>query len=134
MTIHIGADPGDIAETVLMPGDPYRARWAAETFLENAVCVNQVRGMLGFTGTYISASTEDDQFCSAFGLDVERLDRQRGVGDVVDDADGEAVLRLRCIDVVEHGLDHRWGEVLRAEAVPAADDEDIADQELDSSA
>ncbi|TCL08559.1 purine-nucleoside phosphorylase [Shimia isoporae] len=52
MTVHIGAKPGDIAETVLLPGDPYRARWAAENFLEDAVCVNEVRGMLGFTGTY----------------------------------------------------------------------------------
>jgi purine-nucleoside phosphorylase len=52
MTIHIGAKPGEIAETVLMPGDPYRAKWAAETFLENAVLVNEVRGMLGFTGTW----------------------------------------------------------------------------------
>ena len=52
MTVHIGAKPGEIAETVLMPGDPYRAKWAAETFLEDAVCVNQVRGMLGFTGTW----------------------------------------------------------------------------------
>jgi purine-nucleoside phosphorylase len=52
MTVHIGAKPGDIAETVLLPGDPYRARWAAETFLENPVLVNEVRGMLGFTGTY----------------------------------------------------------------------------------
>ncbi len=52
MTIHIGAEPGQIAETVLMPGDPYRARWAAETFLEGAKLVNEVRGMLGFTGTY----------------------------------------------------------------------------------
>ncbi|MDW3225134.1 MAG: purine-nucleoside phosphorylase [Paracoccaceae bacterium] len=52
MTIHIGAAPGDIAETVLMPGDPYRARWAAETFLKDAKLVNEVRGMLGFTGTY----------------------------------------------------------------------------------
>ncbi|MBW4709664.1 purine-nucleoside phosphorylase [Roseobacter sp. YSTF-M11] len=52
MTVHIGAKPGDIAETVLMPGDPYRARWAAETFLQDAKLVNEVRGMLGFTGTY----------------------------------------------------------------------------------
>ena len=52
MTIHIGARPGDIAETVLMPGDPYRAKWAAETFLTDAVLVNEVRGMLGFTGTW----------------------------------------------------------------------------------
>ncbi|WP_071673865.1 purine-nucleoside phosphorylase [Nioella nitratireducens] len=52
MTIHISAAPGEIAETVLMPGDPLRAKWAAETFLENPVCVNQTRGMLGFTGEW----------------------------------------------------------------------------------
>lgn len=52
MTFHIGAKPGEIAETVLMPGDPYRAKWAAETYLSDVVCVNQVRGMLGFTGTW----------------------------------------------------------------------------------
>lgn len=52
MSIHIGAKPGEIAETVLMPGDPLRAKWAAETFLEGADCINQVRGMLGFTGRW----------------------------------------------------------------------------------
>lgn len=52
MTIHIGAEPGDIAETVLMPGDPYRAKWAAETFLQDTRLVNETRGMLGFTGTW----------------------------------------------------------------------------------
>ncbi len=52
MTIHIGAKPGEIAETVLMPGDPLRAEWAAQTFLQDAVLVNRVRGMLGFTGTW----------------------------------------------------------------------------------
>ncbi len=52
MTVHIGAKNGDIAETVLLPGDPYRAKWAAETFLQDAQLVNEVRGMLGFTGTW----------------------------------------------------------------------------------
>ncbi len=52
MTIHIGAKPGDIAETVLLPGDPRRAEWAAKTFLDDPVCVNEVRGMLGYTGTW----------------------------------------------------------------------------------
>jgi len=52
MTVHIGAKSGEIAETVLMPGDPYRAKWAAETFLKDAKCINEVRGMLGFTGTW----------------------------------------------------------------------------------
>ncbi len=51
MTHHI--DPAaDIAETVLLPGDPLRAKWAAETFLDNPVQVNGIRGMLGFTGTW----------------------------------------------------------------------------------
>jgi len=52
MTIHIGAAKEDIAETVLLPGDPYRAKWAAETFLTDVRLVNEVRGMLGFTGTW----------------------------------------------------------------------------------
>ena len=52
MTPHIRAEAGEIAETVLMPGDPLRAKWAAETFLENPRLVNDVRGMLGFTGTW----------------------------------------------------------------------------------
>lgn len=52
MTVHIGAAVGDIAETVLLPGDPYRARWAAETFLDEPRLINDVRGMLGYTGTW----------------------------------------------------------------------------------
>lgn len=52
MSTHIGAAPGQIAPTVLMPGDPLRARWIAETFLEDAECYSEVRGMLGYTGTW----------------------------------------------------------------------------------
>lgn len=52
MTPHNNAKIGDIAETVLMPGDPLRAKFIAENYLENAVCYNEVRGMFGFTGTY----------------------------------------------------------------------------------
>lgn len=52
MTPHIAAAPGDIAETVLLPGDPRRAKWAAETFLDSPRLVNEVRGMLGYTGTW----------------------------------------------------------------------------------
>ncbi len=51
-TPHISAQKGDIAETVLMPGDPRRARWAAETYLDDAVLVSDVRGMYGYTGYY----------------------------------------------------------------------------------
>ena len=51
-TPHIGANKGDIAETILLPGDPLRAKYIAETFLENVAQYNNVRGMLGLTGTY----------------------------------------------------------------------------------
>lgn len=51
-TPHLGAKKGEIAESVLLPGDPLRAKFIAENFLEDAVCYNEVRGMLGFTGTY----------------------------------------------------------------------------------
>ena len=51
-TPHIGAKYGEIAETVIMAGDPLRAKFMAEKYLENPVCFNEVRGMLGFTGTY----------------------------------------------------------------------------------
>lgn len=52
MTPHNSAKKGDIAKTVLMPGDPLRAKFIAENFLENPKCFNEVRGMLGYTGTY----------------------------------------------------------------------------------
>jgi purine-nucleoside phosphorylase len=51
-TTHIGANKGDVAKTVLMPGDPLRAKFIAENFLEDAFCFNEVRGMLGYTGYY----------------------------------------------------------------------------------
>ncbi|GCD91557.1 purine-nucleoside phosphorylase [Nocardioides sp. LS1] len=52
MSTHIGAQPGDIAPVVLMPGDPLRARWIAENFLDDARCYSEVRGMYGYTGTW----------------------------------------------------------------------------------
>ena len=52
MTPHNEAKIGEIASTVLMPGDPLRAKYIAETFLDNPKLVNQVRGMYAYTGTY----------------------------------------------------------------------------------
>jgi purine-nucleoside phosphorylase len=52
MSTHIGAQPGEIAERVLLPGDPLRAKWIAENFLDDAACYSTVRNMFGFTGTY----------------------------------------------------------------------------------
>ena len=50
MSVHIEAKKGEIAETILLPGDPLRAKWIADTFFEDPVCFNTVRNMLGFTG------------------------------------------------------------------------------------
>lgn len=52
MSIHIGAKKGEIAETILLPGDPLRAKYIAENFFKDVVQYNEVRGMYGFTGTY----------------------------------------------------------------------------------
>ena len=52
MSTHIAAKPGEIADTILLPGDPLRAKWIAETFLEGAQLYSSVRNMFGFTGTY----------------------------------------------------------------------------------
>ena len=50
MSIHIGANSGDIAETVLISGDPLRAKYVAEKMLTDVICYNEVRGMYGYTG------------------------------------------------------------------------------------
>lgn len=52
LSTHIEAKQGEIAETVLLPGDPLRAKYIAENFLENVTCYNKVRNMLGYTGTF----------------------------------------------------------------------------------
>ncbi len=52
MSTHIGARSGEVAPVVLMPGDPLRAKWIAETFLDDAACYSEVRGMYGFTGSW----------------------------------------------------------------------------------
>ena len=52
MSLHIEAKPGEIAKSVLLPGDPYRTRYIAENFLDDAHCYNKIRGVFGYTGTY----------------------------------------------------------------------------------
>jgi len=86
MTVHIGAEPGDIAQTVLLPGDPYRAKWAAETFLKDARLVNEVRGMLGFTGTYKGNSVTiqgSGMGMPSLSIYVNELIRDFGVGTLI---------------------------------------------------
>ena len=50
--VHVRAEPGDFAESVLLPGDPLRAKYIAETFLSDVTQVNEERGLLGYTGTW----------------------------------------------------------------------------------
>ncbi len=52
MSVHMAAKENDIAQSILLPGDPMRAKYIAENFLEDPVCYNKVRGMYGYTGTY----------------------------------------------------------------------------------
>ena len=82
MSIHIGAKPGDIAETVLMPGDPLRAKFIAENFLENAVCYTEVRGMYGYTGSYKGKKVSiqgSGMGMASIGIYVNELIDQYGV-------------------------------------------------------
>ena len=68
-TPHNRAEKGDFAKTVLMPGDPLRAKFIAETFLENPRVVTDVRGVLGYTGTYQGRHQRDGQ---RYGYAVHR--------------------------------------------------------------
>jgi purine-nucleoside phosphorylase len=76
MPIHVRADPGDYAEACLLPGDPLRAKYVAETFLEGAEQKNSERGMLGFTGTYRGQPVSvqaTGMGCPSAGIVVEEL-------------------------------------------------------------
>lgn len=88
MTVHIGAAPGDIAETVLLPGDPYRAKWAAETFLDDVHQVNAVRGMLGFTGTW----NGHDVTIQGSGMGMPSLSIY--VNELIRDYDAKTLIRI----------------------------------------
>jgi purine-nucleoside phosphorylase len=97
MSTHIGANPGDIAPRVLLPGDPLRAKWIADTYLEDAVCYSTVRNMFGFTGRYRgvdvsvqgsgmgmpSASIYYHELCAEY--DVNTLIRVGSCGALLDD-------------------------------------------------
>ncbi|MDD7537070.1 MAG: purine-nucleoside phosphorylase [Bullifex sp.] len=104
MSIHNSAKPGEIAPSVLMPGDPVRARFIAENFLENAVLVNEVRGALAFTGRYkgepvsVMASGMGDGSMGIYShelfdeYDVQRIIRVGSAGAISD--------RLKLGDVI----------------------------------
>ena len=88
MSTHIGAEPGAIAPHVLMPGDPLRAKWIAETFLEDATCYNEVRGMLGYTGTW------QGQRVSVQGSGMGQPSFAIYANELFDDYDVQSVVRV----------------------------------------
>lgn len=103
-TPHIAAQAGDFAKTVLMPGDPLRAKFIAETFLENPKQVNEVRGMLGFTGTYKSVPVSvmaSGMGMPSMGIYSYELYSEYGVENIIRIGSAGAISRkLKLMDVV----------------------------------
>ncbi|PUU87544.1 MULTISPECIES: purine-nucleoside phosphorylase [Halanaerobium] len=86
MSVHIGAKKGEIAETILLPGDPLRAKFIAENYLEDVTQYNDVRGMYGFTGTYKgkSVSTQGTGMgMPSLSIYVNELIRDYGVKNLI---------------------------------------------------
>ncbi len=76
MPIHLRAEPGDYADAVLLPGDPLRAKYIAETFMDDPRQVNGERGMLGYTGTFNGKPVSVQSTgmgCPTAGIVVEEL-------------------------------------------------------------
>ena len=85
-TPHNSANKGDIARTVIMPGDPLRAKFIAERYLDSAVCYNEVRGMLGYTGTYkgVPVSVQGSGMgCPSIGIYSWELYNVYGVENII---------------------------------------------------
>ena len=88
MSIHIEAKPGEIADFVLLPGDPLRAKHIAETLLENAVCYTKVRGMFGFTGYY------QDKKISVQGTGMGLPSHMIYVSELINDYGAKTLIRI----------------------------------------
>ena len=103
-TPHISAEKGDFAKTVLMPGDPLRARFIAENFLEDAVLVNNVRGVQGYTGTYKGTRVSvmaSGMGCPSIGIYSYELFAFYGVENIIRVGSAGALTeRLKVRDIV----------------------------------
>ena len=99
MSIHIGAKQGQIAPTVLLPGDPLRAKYIAETMLEDAVCYNKVRGMLGYTGRYEGKSVS----VMGSGMGIPSLSIY--VSELVTEYHAKTLIRVGTCGALQPGLE-----------------------------
>lgn len=103
-TPHISASPEDFAKTVLMPGDPLRSKFIAESFLENAVLVNNIRGVQGYTGYYKGKRVSvmaSGMGMPAIGIYSHELFNTFGVGSIIRVGSAGAISdRLKLRDVV----------------------------------
>ncbi len=98
MSTHLAAAPGDIAPVVLLPGDPLRARWIAQTFLDDARCYTEVRGMLGFTGTWKGRPV------SVQGSGMGQPSMAIYVNELFTDYDVQSVVRVGSCGALTEGL------------------------------
>lgn len=99
MSIHIGAKPGQVASTVLLPGDPMRAKFFAETMLEDVICFNEVRGMLGFTGRY------GDKRVSVMGSGMGIPSLSIYVNELINDYGVTTLMRVGTCGALQAGLE-----------------------------
>ncbi len=98
MSTHLAAQSGEIAPRVLLPGDPLRAKWIAETFLEDARCYSSVRGMLGYTGMY------SGQPVSAQGTGMGQPSLSIYVNELIRDYDAQQFVRVGSCGAVSTSL------------------------------
>ena len=129
-TPHNSAQPGDFAKTVLMPGDPLRAKFIADTFLENAKLVNNVRGIQGYTGTYKGTPVSvmaSGMGMPSMGIYSHELFSQYGVENIIRIGSAGAISeRLKLRDVIagqasctDSNFAHQYG--LPGQFAPIAD-------------
>lgn len=108
MSIHIGAKQGQIAPTVLLPGDPLRAKHIAETMLEDVICFNEVRGMLGFTGLF------GDKRVSVMGTGMGIPSLSIYVNELLNEYDVKTLIRIGTCGALQPDL--KVGDIVLAMA------------------
>ncbi|CAK4852397.1 unnamed protein product [Aphanomyces euteiches] len=114
MSFHIEAKTGEIAESVLLPGDPLRAKYIAETFLEGAVCYNNVRGMLGYTGTYKGNRV------SIQGTGMGMPSASIYIHELINDYGAKNLVRIGTCGAIQHDVNLRDVLIAQAAATDSA--------------